>query len=241
MNNNQGSFGCALSCTGVAFAGGLFAAALLWVLGGYTFLQGAFIGILVFAFSTALLIRFLCKALPPLSQVGETQTRAAETETAAVAAPDPSHAPEPAAEASASAEEPAMEIKPSTSLKGEEELAERKGEWKYEGETAAAPAASEGPGTKPATLTEAREGGPDDLKQIKGVGPKLEGLLHSMGFYHFDQVASWGADEVSWVDQNLEGFKGRVSRDNWVEQAKTLATGGETEFSKKVEKGGVYD
>jgi NADH-quinone oxidoreductase subunit E len=46
---------------------------------------------------------------------------------------------------------------------------------------------------------------------------------------------------VAWVDQNLEGFKGRVSRDNWVEQAKTLASGGETEFSARVKKGDVYD
>ncbi|MEO1424141.1 MAG: hypothetical protein AAFV09_13355 [Pseudomonadota bacterium] len=42
------------------------------------------------------------------------------------------------------------------------------------------------------------------------------------------------------MDDNLEGFKGRVSRDNWVEQAKLLASGGETEFSKKVGDGGVY-
>jgi len=61
-----------------------------------------------------------------------------------------------------------------------------------------------------------------------------------MGFFHFDQVAAWPAQEVAWVDANLEGFKGRVSRDNWVEQAKLLAAGGETAFSKKVEKGGVY-
>lgn len=75
---------------------------------------------------------------------------------------------------------------------------------------------------------------------IKGVGPKLEKLLNSMGFYHFDQVAAWTSNEVAWVDENLEGFKGRVSRDNWVAQAKTLASGGETEFSKKVEDGDVY-
>ena len=51
---------------------------------------------------------------------------------------------------------------------------------------------------------------------------------------------TWTAAEVGWVDENLEGFKGRVSRDNWVDQAKLLADGGETEFSKKVKKGGVY-
>ena len=96
-------------------------------------------------------------------------------------------------------------------------------------------------GTKPATLETAREGGADDLKQIKGVGPKLEQLCNALGFYHFDQIAAWTAEEVAWVDENLKGFKGRVSRDNWVEQAKTLASGGETEFSSRVKKGDVYD
>ncbi|SIN98245.1 NADH-quinone oxidoreductase subunit E [Vannielia litorea] len=97
-----------------------------------------------------------------------------------------------------------------------------------------------GPGTKPATLTEARAGKPDNLKAIKGVGPKLEKLLNSMGFYHFDQVANWSEDELDWVDQNLEGFKGRARRDDWVSQAKVLAEGGETEFSGRVKKGDVY-
>lgn len=78
-------------------------------------------------------------------------------------------------------------------------------------------------GQKPATLSEARAEGPDDLKRIKGVGPKLEALLHRLGFFHFDQVAAWTAGEVAWVDENLEGFKGRVSRDGWVAQAQELA------------------
>jgi len=95
-------------------------------------------------------------------------------------------------------------------------------------------------GSKPATLSGARDGNPDDLKQIKGVGPKMEAMLNDLGFYHFDQIASWSAEEVAWVDANLEGFKGRVSRDEWVKQAGILATGGETEFSKRVEDGDVY-
>jgi len=99
------------------------------------------------------------------------------------------------------------------------------------------PVAADG---KPEMLKKARSGGADDLKQIKGVGPKLETLLNKLGFYHFDQVASWRVKEVKWVDENLQGFKGRVSRDEWVKQAKVLAKGGQTEFSKKVKKGGVY-
>ena len=89
-------------------------------------------------------------------------------------------------------------------------------------------------------LSEPQDGKADDLKQIKGVGPKLEQQLQSMGIYHFRQVASWSGDEVAWMDANLKGFRGRVSRDGWVEQAKTLAAGGETEFSKRVEDGDVY-
>ena len=42
------------------------------------------------------------------------------------------------------------------------------------------------------------------------------------------------------MDSNLEGFHGRVTRDDWVGQAKLLASGGETEFSQRVDKGEVY-
>ncbi len=102
------------------------------------------------------------------------------------------------------------------------------------------PETSAGAGRKPKVMKGPRKSGADDLKLLKGVGPKLERLLHGMGFFHFDQIAKWTEEEVSWVDQNLEGFKGRVSRDNWVEQAKTLADGKETEFSVRARKGEVY-
>lgn len=193
--------------------------------------------------------------------VGSSASAAAAS---APAAPAPAASPKEtvqAASAQADAEAGAQ-VKPSTRLAGQDELAAKKGEWKYESEAKApakkaaaksTPAAEATPdfdgdgkaegsdeGTKPATLTAAREGGPDNLKEIKGVGPKMEKMLHSMGFFHFDQIANWTADEEAWVNANLEGFKGRVSRDNWVEQAKILASGGETEFSKRVDKGDVY-
>lgn len=101
---------------------------------------------------------------------------------------------------------------------------------------AAAPAAEKAP----ETLSAARDGGADDLKQLKGVGPKLEQTLNELGFFHFDQVAAWGAEEVAWVDSRLT-FKGRIERDGWIEQAKKLAAGEETDFSKRVKKGGVYE
>ena len=75
-------------------------------------------------------------------------------------------------------------------------------------------------------MSAARDNRPDDLKRIKGIGPKLEKLCNSLGFYHFDQIAAWSDEEIAWVDQNLEGFKGRVVRDTWVAQAKELAREG---------------
>jgi len=88
-------------------------------------------------------------------------------------------------------------------------------------------------GTRPKTLKAPGKSGADDLKKIKGVGPKLEKLLNLLGFFHYAQIAAWTADEVAWVDENLQGFKGRVSRDDWVAQATILASGGQTEFSKR--------
>ena len=96
---------------------------------------------------------------------------------------------------------------------------------------APAPAEHASPGRRPAGLDAPQGGKADNLKLIKGVGPKLEKLCNSLGFYHFSQIAAWGPEEVAWVDQNLEGFKGRVTRDTWVDQAKILAAGGKTEFS----------
>ncbi len=81
-------------------------------------------------------------------------------------------------------------------------------------------------GKKPEGLAAARGGRADDLKIIKGIGPSLEKLCHSLGYFHFDQIANWTPAEIAWVDDNLEGFKGRVTRDEWVSQARVLAAGG---------------
>ncbi|CTQ33571.1 NADH-quinone oxidoreductase subunit E [Jannaschia rubra] len=90
-----------------------------------------------------------------------------------------------------------------------------------------------GAGTRPAGLAQPRAGRGDDLKRLRGVGPRLENMLNSMGFWHFDQIAAWSDAEIAWVDSNLEGFKGRVTRDEWVKQAKVLADGGETDTSAR--------
>lgn len=89
----------------------------------------------------------------------------------------------------------------------------------------AAPAKSDAPvseASKPAMLTEARGGSADDLKRIKGVGPKIEGILNGLGIFHFDQIAAWDQANKDWVDDHLS-FKGRIDREEWIPQADALA------------------
>ena len=81
--------------------------------------------------------------------------------------------------------------------------------------------------------------GPDDLKHLSGVGPALEKKLHAAGVTTFAQIASWTEADIAEMDEKL-AFRGRISRDGWVEQAKVLARGGQTEFSKRVDDGEVY-
>lgn len=62
----------------------------------------------------------------------------------------------------------------------------------------------------------------DDLKRIKGIGPKLESLLHHNGITTLLQIATLTPEEVAALDEQLEEFKGRIERDNWIEQARQL-------------------
>ena len=86
--------------------------------------------------------------------------------------------------------------------------------------------------SRPENLDAPRGDSPDDLKKIKGVGPKVEATLNSLGIYHFDQIANWTEDNIAWVDEFLS-FRGRIKREDWINQAGTLADGFETEFSKR--------
>lgn len=71
-------------------------------------------------------------------------------------------------------------------------------------------------------LTTAAFGKSDALQTIKGVGPKLERLLHGIGVYYFWQIDEWDRSDVLMVDDLLEVFKGRIERDRWVDQAGLL-------------------
>ena len=93
-------------------------------------------------------------------------------------------------------------------------------------------------GQRPAGLIAPRGGLPDDLKRMEGIGPQNQGRLHALGVWHFSQIAAWTAENVHWVGSYLS-FPGRIDREQWIEQARTLARGGETDFSQRVERGEV--
>jgi predicted flap endonuclease-1-like 5' DNA nuclease len=94
----------------------------------------------------------------------------------------------------------------------------------YRGSEAAAPAGSGRP--------------PDDLKRIRGIGVLIEKKLNALGVSRYDQVANWSVADIERFSEKLD-FRGRIERENWVEQARILSAGGQTEFSQRVDRGEV--
>jgi len=90
----------------------------------------------------------------------------------------------------------------------------------------------------PRPLAASSHGPQDDLKRIRGVGVLIEKRLNAMGISRYEQIANWTSGEIDRVSQILE-FKGRIEREGWVEQARILLNGGQTEFSRRVDRGEV--
>jgi NADH-quinone oxidoreductase subunit E len=78
---------------------------------------------------------------------------------------------------------------------------------------------------KPELLTAPRGGKGDDLGLIWGVADKLADKLNAMGIWHFDQISKWTPANVAWFESEMDGFKGRIERDKWIEQCEKLASG----------------
>jgi predicted flap endonuclease-1-like 5' DNA nuclease len=96
-----------------------------------------------------------------------------------------------------------------------------------------APVAAAASADGPERLTAPRGGKADNLKEIEGIGPAMEKLVNDMGFFHFAQIASWSGADVAWVDANMTSFKGRITRDKWVAQAKIIVTEGLEAFRER--------
>ena len=94
-------------------------------------------------------------------------------------------------------------------------------------EASVAPAQTEAPAASPP----AADAG--ELALIKGLGPKLQALLPTLGVTSLSQIAAWSEADIDRIDAQLGTFAGRIRRDNWVEQAKYLAVGDQSGFEAK--------
>jgi large subunit ribosomal protein L21 len=93
---------------------------------------------------------------------------------------------------------------------------------------AAAPKAEAAPAAALQTLVSApaaaAASGSDDISLIGGVGPKMEKGLRELGFNTFASIAAMTPDDVTRVEEHVKQ-KGRVAREEWIEQAKELLAG----------------
>jgi predicted flap endonuclease-1-like 5' DNA nuclease len=88
---------------------------------------------------------------------------------------------------------------------------------------------------RPAPLLAPRNGVPDNLQRIRGIGKANEELLNSFGIFHFGQIAAWTPAEAQWVAERMP-FPERIDRDDWIGQATILASGGHTGYTKSAER-----
>lgn len=100
---------------------------------------------------------------------------------------------------------------------------------------ASEPADTELPAMRPAGLSGPRNGVPDHLQRIRGIGRANEELLNRFGIYHFGQIAAWTPAEVRWIAVHMR-FPETIENDDWIGQAIVLASGGDTGYVKSAER-----
>jgi len=217
----------------IAAAAGLVAGAVTYVVGDFTLTKAGFIGVLV------MLAVGLFMAMPAGAASSRRIAAAPAAKASASVAAKSASAPavaEAAPAAAAFMSAPVADAAPAKAPRVAKPKAApaakavAKPAAKVAVKPAAKPAAAKAPKVKkpdgPLRLSAPRKGKADDLKEIEGIGPALEKLCHSLGFYHFDQIAGWSAADVDWVDANMKTFKGRVVRDKWIAQSKIIVSEG---------------
>lgn len=213
----------------LAIAAGFVAFAVAKVVGGFDYFPSAFFGVLV-ALPAGLVLGMPWGGAGAAPVSDEVVAAKAEAAVAPVAAAPLAEAAAPAVKAEAAVKVEKAAAAPKAAPKAAAKKAEAAPKAAKAG--AAADVAA-GEGKKPKALKAPRKGGADDLKQIEGIGPALEKLCNELGIYHFDQIAGWGEAEVAWMDTNLKGFKGRVTRDKWLAQTKLIGEVGMDEFLRR--------
>lgn len=188
----------------------------------------------------------LPRAVPVADPVAVTSQAEPAPQAAPAPAPQPQKAPQPTQAAPAAA--PAAKAEPApvaadtakdeTTQKAAKAVAPNAEPAKAEPAKAAAkPAPAKAatkvdpapkPAAKAAVKRKAAAAG-DDLKEIKGIGPKIEGILHENGVTTFAQIAAWDDAQIDRFADLIGPLGNRIRSENWVDQARTLAAGGTVE------------
>ena len=142
MENSTRNSSCTTWCWLIAAAVGILAVLLLWTTQDWNFVPGAFAGLLIFIIGGALLSWLMCKPVASLSDTNSSAGTTSSTSAASNASASTSTssgttvaavaATVGAAVTSSGDSNTASDVKPSAELAGSKELADRKGDWKYE-------------------------------------------------------------------------------------------------------------
>ena len=163
------------------------------------------------------------KADVPVSKTAKAPVKTAATKKAAAPkAAAPKAAAKPVAQKAKAEKAPKAKAEKVKKAKAESAP-------KANAEKAKAQPAPKAKAAKPAPVSSI----PENLELIKGLGPKVNTLLKGLGVTSFAQVASWTAADVSEIDAQLGAFAGRITRDNWIDQAQLLAAGDVVGFEQK--------
>jgi predicted flap endonuclease-1-like 5' DNA nuclease len=176
------------------------------------------------------------KADVPASKTAKAPVKTAATKKAAAPkAAAPKAAAKPVAQKAKAEKAPKVKVEKAKAEKAPKAKAEKVKKAKAESapkakaEKAKAQPAPKAKAAKPAPVSSI----PENLELIKGLGPKVNTLLKGLGVTSFAQVASWTAADVSEIDAQLGAFAGRITRDNWIDQAQLLAAGDVVGFEQK--------
>lgn len=63
---------------------------------------------------------------------------------------------------------------------------------------------------------------PDNLQQIKGIGPVLETKLNELGVFTFEQIVNLTDADIDKITEVTTFGKQKILADNWIGQAKEL-------------------
>lgn len=242
---------CNRNCWIAAGIAGALVLLFTWGAGDLSFWAGLFLGLITSALLGSLLVWLACNDRPELFNASAGQTGTDWTREAVESQPEEllvsgALGPVPAPLA---AQVPIVAGAMPAEKQASKQAPAPKADAAKDAKSGAAPkkqAAAKKDRAKPADKkptkadTKKEAAAPDDLKRIKGIGPKLSDWLHENGISRYEQIAAWDADAVADFAERLGRMGGRIEADDWVGQARQLAEGRETEFAQRVDDGEVY-